>query len=84
MQVACKTLGFTTGGQIIVGEASPFPAPGSSTILIRNIICQGTEMAIEDCVVRDLYFDDYIDEDIFTDPVALVCTTGTGKTPNMF
>lgn len=79
MQVACKSLGFTTGAQMLVGESSPFTAPADSASLIREIVCAGTEMSLDECDIENREYEGFdYGEDIITTPVAVVCTTTSG------
>lgn len=78
-QVACRALGFATGGQLIVGESSPFPAPGTATSLDGDASCNGSEMRLTDC---DLSFREDDGNDygagVLAGTVALLCTTPSG------
>lgn len=80
-EAACRALGFATGGQLIVGESSPFPADGNARILDGDISCNGSELQLTDC---DLSFredptGDYgTNAAVFPGTVALMCTTPSG------
>lgn len=78
-QVACRSLGFATGAQLLIGDSSPFTAPKSPPNMINRITCEGSEddLAACDINVVDYGFADY-GEAPFTDAVALVCTTPSG------
>lgn len=84
--VACRSLSYTTGAQIVVGSSSPFPAPVSVPRLVENIFCNGAEASLADCDIRvddgefspgDYRFD-YLG-DFHIGSVALVCATPSGK-----
>lgn len=51
VQVACQTLGYTVGAEIIYGYYSPLPARGVSSRVSR-FECEGTEPDISECSVN--------------------------------
>lgn len=51
VQVACRSLGFDTGAQLLVGEASPFPAPPGLLGLVVEIKCVGSEASLAECEI---------------------------------
>lgn len=78
-QVACRSLGYSAGAQLLAGESSPFPAPGSAIQLVDQVTCDGTEESLGDC---DLYMIDYNGQS--TDfpasrSAALICLTPSGE-----
>eukprot|EP00892_Ulva_mutabilis_P007289 jgi/Ulvmu1/4932/UM204_0003.1 len=79
-QVACRTLGFATGAQILVGESSPFPAPNNAPVLIRDVTCDGSEATLAACEIDtdDNYFYDYGNSNSIQQAVALVCSNPSG------
>eukprot|EP00892_Ulva_mutabilis_P007291 jgi/Ulvmu1/4934/UM204_0006.1 len=83
-QVACRTLGFAAGAQILAGDSSPFPAPSTAANLIRDITCDGTEATLSACDIDTFdssdyfYFYDYSGSDFVRRAAALVCTTPSG------
>ena len=94
-QVACRSLGYTTGAQILVGAASPFPSPDTVPRVVTvprvhtDVICSGFESSLTDCDIEtdddeslslQRYRSSYA-EDIRVDAVALICTTPTGAVP---
>lgn len=78
-QVACRSLGFAAGAQLLVGESSPFLAPRSTPDFVNRVLCDGSEddLAACDLNARDYSFYDYRDGPV-TDAVALICTTPSG------
>lgn len=86
-QVACRSLGFDTGAQLLVGASSPFVAPMSTPDFIDRITCVGSEdgLAMCDIVVMAVESDfatgqqayDY-GANVVTDAVTLICTTPSG------
>ena len=79
-QVACRSLGYATGAQLLVGESSPFPAAEAAPELVRDIVCNGSEDSLADCRISVDYsdFQSYFVRDPSPDAVALVCTTPSG------
>ena len=81
VQVACKSLGYSTGAQMLVGISSPFAAPVSTPTLISRIDCNGSEASLQECGIDTMAFDDNVFEDdgeLVTDAVALVCMNPSG------
>ena len=79
-QVACRSLGYATGAQLLVGDSSPFPALESAPELIRDIVCDGSEDSLSDCRIGTDYYDyrfSFVGESV-PDAVALICTTPSG------
>ena len=79
-QVACRSLGFATGAQLIVGRSSPLPAPLTSPTLIDSITCDGSEASLADCDIRTRESESFYDYgfDVNIQSVALLCTTPSG------
>lgn len=81
--VACRTLGFTTGVQMLVGDSSPYPAPLTAPILINSIFCGSDAEAFSDCKISFAGDASDFDQKVF-DPflkasaVALTCASPTG------
>ena len=48
-QVACRSLGFDAGAQLLVGQSSPFPGPPGSLRLTNDILCEGSETSLAEC-----------------------------------
>lgn len=59
--VACQTLGYTTGAQLLAGCSSPFVAPKTAFIDPRiGITCNGTETLFSECeFADDMQYDMY-------------------------
>lgn len=88
-QVACRTLGFVTGGQAIDGEESALADTDGRDRPIGNILCNGDEARLSDCELYEFTsrgLDDY-DGIAELSAVALVCYTPSGAdslaTPEM-
>lgn len=79
--VACRSLGYVTGAQFLAGGASAFPAPGNASVLIRAIICEGSEASLADCDI-DTDFEgisfNLEDVESITQAAALICATPSG------
>lgn len=85
-EVACRSLNYSTGAQLVVGESSPFPAPSLASItLVESVQCDGSEMSLSDCDLK-LRNSDYDDSNNYssdngefaTAAVALICTSPSG------
>lgn len=92
LQVACRTLGYTSGAEILSGLSSPFPAPGNSTNIVEAIRCNGSEAELDECIVeiqsRPIDYEGFaeynygsVDYDYSVEnrAVALVCSTPSGE-----
>lgn len=79
-QVACRSLGFTAGAQLLAGRSSPLPAPSTSPQVVRDITCDGSEASLADCDIRTRDYDYSFDYGFDVNPssVALICTTPSG------
>lgn len=82
-QVACRSLGFASGAQILSGGSSALPGPSGEVDTIGRIACQGDEATLADCEL-DLEFPSDYDSDYgqFAEEsvVAVICSTPTGAT----
>ena len=78
-QVACRSLGFAAGAQLLVGDSSPFPSSTSSRSLTAGITCDGSETSLADCDIniRDHDRSDYAGSVLHT-AVALICSNPSG------
>lgn len=82
--VACRTLGFDTGAQMLVGASSAYPASLSAPDLVLFISCNGSEKELSGCSFKiddtaDYEEDFYTQYDILQDmAVALVCNNPSG------
>ena len=78
-QVACRSLGYATGAQLVIGDSSPFPATMGAPDFIRRITCDGSEEDLASCDidVRDYAPYDYR-QDLVLGAAALICTTPSG------
>eukprot|EP00892_Ulva_mutabilis_P005580 jgi/Ulvmu1/3394/UM016_0010.1 len=75
-QVACRSLGFTSGAQILAESLSALPGPAGVINTVNVVACRGDEESLADCEFRDDYYDtEYRLED---GAVALVCSTPSG------
>ena len=78
-QVACRSLGYATGAQLLVGDSSPFPAPPGVPRLTSGIECIGSESNLGECEISfpDYYRFDYYG-DVRPNAVALLCNNPSG------
>lgn len=84
VQVACRTLDFTTGAQIVAGRRSPFPSPQSTPRFINSVQCNGTETSLADCDLdtgearydEANFYEDY--SELQTGSVAAICFNPSG------
>ena len=79
-QVACRSLGFAAGAQLLVGESSPFPGPPGSMRLSVSITCDGSEASLSDCDIEvpDYNFGGDYDGGEIPFAAALICTNPSG------
>lgn len=77
-QVACRSLGFTSGAQILSGDLSALPGSSGEVDSVERIACQGDEATLADCQfpTRGDYGDDYAYEDGFA--TAVICVNASG------
>ena len=82
-QVACRTLGFATGGQALAGAQSALPLlkGAGRDGAVGAILCEGDEQVLADCPV-DGYEYEYDNYARFLEDkaVALVCYNPSGAT----
>lgn len=78
-RVACRSLGFATGAQLLVGASSPFPAPKGSIRLTNGITCDGSEVSLADCdiIIPDYDLSDYSGTSQLS-AIALICSNPSG------
>lgn len=78
--MACRSLGYSAGAQMLVGEFSPFPAAVTVPRLIRAIVCEGSEETLSECDIRlrTVDYQEVSEEDVVPGAIALVCTTSSG------
>ena len=82
-QVACRTLGYATGAQLLAGADSILPSLSTNDSAGLIIVCGGREETLANCTVIDfgLDFGTYFDSGNagqVVDDIALVCTNPTG------
>ena len=77
-QVACRSLGFAAGAQLVVGESSPFPASSGSLSLANEITCDGSETSLADCDITILASDRSDATLLQQTAVALICSNPSG------
>eukprot|EP00892_Ulva_mutabilis_P004969 jgi/Ulvmu1/2844/UM144_0009.1 len=84
VEVACRSLGFATGAQIVIGDSSALPADFEEDIAaetVGQIICRGDEDSLADCPTTggepraNFRFSGAVVGDSV---IALVCTTPSG------
>ena len=80
-QVACRSLGFATAAQLLVGLSSPFPWPPGSITRDVGFPCGGSESSLANCDselsntgYRPYDYPDGVD----SGAVALLCTSPSG------
>lgn len=49
VQVACKTLGYKAGSQLLAGASSPLPGASDFPSDIQKVACTGEEETLADC-----------------------------------
>lgn len=78
-QVACRSLGFSSGAQILSGTFSALPGPSGEADTGSRIECQGDEVTLADCEFPPGSYNDYggYDERELS-AVAIVCTSPSG------
>ena len=75
--MACRSLGFETGAQIVAVGGSGLPIEDGAAKTIESIACQGDEMSLSECRMS---FSQVIA--LFGDlAVALVCSSASGAVP---
>lgn len=72
-QVACRSLGFNTGAQILAGTLSALPGNAGVVNTISNIACNGDEANLGECEFLSDYDRDYGTIEV-DGAVALVCS----------
>eukprot|EP00892_Ulva_mutabilis_P011614 jgi/Ulvmu1/8825/UM049_0005.1 len=86
-QVACRSLGYTSGAQLLVGQSSPFATDRATLVTELVWECNGSEASLGECATssrgrsRDqrLDADDIaFDDGFIRDSVALLCATPSG------
>lgn len=75
LQVACRSLGYSTGAQVIVGRTSALPGPAGLTDSVSRYACRGDEASLEDCEfeLSNGYFADAEYDDGAA--VAIICSS---------
>lgn len=84
VQVACRTLGFSTGGQALAGRDSALPDAFDRDGTVGAIVCNGDEATLMDCSLgpedvdnNEILFYGY-DMPVEEHAVALVCSNPSG------
>lgn len=83
VQVACRTLGFATGGQALAGRDSALPDPEGRERTVGRIVCRGDEATLSECTsdeaMEDSVPDDYgYERTVGENAVAIVCSNPSG------
>lgn len=84
VEVACESLGYATGAQLLAGFASALPSFSTDPLARRIIDCGGTEDSITDCdleYVSSYYVYGSRDIGVRVDDVAVVCANPSGGLP---
>lgn len=75
MQVACRSLGYSAGAEIITGISAPFLRGYLPSLVVRGSIeCVGNETDLSKCTVSDRSEGGFGDDTA----VSLLCTTPSG------
>ena len=78
--VACRSMGFNTGAQVLSGESSALPFEDGTVNTMGSISCRGDGMSLSECQTSISRVFDY-----GTPPgdlaVALVCSNASGAVP---
>ena len=72
--VACRSLGFATGAQLLSGINSGLPGQDGAIDTLGVLRCMGEEETLADCAEEDYNFAD----DTGETAVALMCSTPSG------
>lgn len=80
-QVACRSLGYSTGVQIIVGRTSALPGPAGVTDSVLGYACRGDEASLEDCEVEVTRITAYFADAEYDDgsAVAIICSNADSE-----
>eukprot|EP00892_Ulva_mutabilis_P011625 jgi/Ulvmu1/8835/UM049_0015.1 len=83
VQVACRSLGYTSGAQMLAGRHSALPSLTHDFVEIRGFTCNGTEDSLGQCDIAQVVTDNsgYDDTQVIADGtvnVALMCSTPSG------
>lgn len=79
-EVACRSLGFASGAQLLSGESSALPGGDGMGDTISRVECDGSEDTLADCdIAPGSFYSNYGDAD--DSSVALVCSTPSGAPP---
>eukprot|EP00892_Ulva_mutabilis_P011168 jgi/Ulvmu1/8423/UM043_0001.1 len=79
-EVACRTLGFATGAQLLSGELSGLPGVDGTPETLGVIVCTDDADALSDCTVmaEDYDYGSYISNPPGDKAVALICFSPSG------
>eukprot|EP00892_Ulva_mutabilis_P004962 jgi/Ulvmu1/2838/UM144_0002.1 len=77
-QVACRSLGFASGAQMMSGVFSGLPGKDNVIGASKQFACNGDEDSLADCGGEATFFQDYGDAAEGSEAVALICSTPTG------
>lgn len=75
--MACRSLGFETGAQIVSGVGSALPLEDGTVNTMGQILCHGDEMSLSEC---QMSVSRVCDNDI-PPGVSLVCSSASGAVP---
>lgn len=91
--VACRSLGYATGSQLVAGRSSPLPSLRGGLLQEEfTISCEGFESSLSDCAFEepfDVEYDNRYEVPVpfelrGLDAVALVCSNPSGLSPQLF
>lgn len=80
--VACRSLGFVTGAQLLAGEGSGLPGDDLLYDAVGVIDCSGEEDTLSDCGTATPAYDPYssfVGENDGDNSVAIVCYNPSGR-----
>lgn len=82
--IACRTLGFAAGAQMLSGVGSALPGEDIPVDTIGRIVCNGDEDSLTDCTTQpDYYFIGFAGEDYGENAVAVMCNNPSGTSLNL-
>lgn len=79
MDVACRTLGFATGAQLLAGSRSGLPGFDGTAATNVQLACNGDDATLADCTTNAPEPYDYDEENVRDeDAVVLLCFNPSG------
>lgn len=78
VQVACRSLGFSAGAQILSSSLSALPGQSGEVDTFSRIACQGDEATLADCESPSDYYRSDYGPNIDDGTVAVLCSNPSG------